>query len=226
MSEDGFLSRWSRRKQSLRHGRDEPEPAGPVAAEACAKPVAVVRPSVEPAPSVAPPAVPSTVPSTAPPAEPAAAEPPLPTLEDVAHLSGESDFSRFVAPGVDENVKRAAMKKLFADPRYNVMDGLDTYIDDYGKPDPIPAAMLRQMTQAAFLGLFDDEKPQEQGGDTDGAAFDAVPQSTVATETTAAPSTEPDPASDEDPDLRLQPDDAAGRGGADPSAPAHPGRID
>ena len=30
------------------------------------------------------------------------------------------------------------MKKLFADPHYNVMDGLDVYIDDYSKPDPIP----------------------------------------------------------------------------------------
>ncbi len=212
MSDDGFLSRWSRRKQLVRQGRDEPEPAAPVAAEAGAKAVALVQPAVEPVPAVAP--------ATTPPAEPP------PTLEDVAHLSGESDFSRFVAPGVDENVKRAAMKKLFADPHYNVMDGLDVYIDDYGKPDPIPAAMLRQMTQAAFLGLFDDEKPQGQGGDTDGAAHAAVPQSTVVTETPAAPATEPDPASDEDPDLRLQPDHAAGCGGADPGAPAHPGRID
>ena len=49
------------------------------------------------------------------------------------------------------------MKKLFSDPHFNVMDGLDTYIDDYGKPDPIPLSMLRRMNQAAVLGLFDDE---------------------------------------------------------------------
>ena len=41
------------------------------------------------------------------------------------------------------------MKKLFSDPHFNVMDGLDTYIDDYGKPDPIPLSMLRRMNQAA-----------------------------------------------------------------------------
>ena len=41
------------------------------------------------------------------------------------------------------------MKKLFADPHFNVMDGLDTYIDDYGKPDPIPQSMLRQLDQSA-----------------------------------------------------------------------------
>ena len=50
------------------------------------------------------------------------------------------------------------MKKLFSDPHFNVMDGLDTYIDDYGKPDPIPASMLRQMVQSQALGLFADEE--------------------------------------------------------------------
>jgi hypothetical protein len=33
-------------------------------------------------------------------------------------------------------VRNAALKKLFTDPHFNVMDGLDVYIDDYGKPDP------------------------------------------------------------------------------------------
>ena len=54
------------------------------------------------------------------------------------------------------------MKKLFADPHFNVMDGLDTYIDDYGKPDPIPLAMLRQMNQSKFLRLFDDDEEEER----------------------------------------------------------------
>jgi hypothetical protein len=37
------------------------------------------------------------------------------------------------------------------------MDGLDTYIDDYSKPDPLPASMARQLASAKFLKLFDDE---------------------------------------------------------------------
>jgi hypothetical protein len=41
------------------------------------------------------------------------------------------------------------MKKLFSDPHFNVMDGLDSYIADYGKPDPIPLSMLRLMNQSA-----------------------------------------------------------------------------
>ena len=59
--------------------------------------------------------------------------------------------------GVAPEVKNAAMKKLFADPHFNVMDRMDIYIDDYSQPDPLPLAMLRQMNGAKFLNLFEDE---------------------------------------------------------------------
>ena len=181
---DGFLSRWSRRKAQVRDGAAAlpvAEPAQVTAAAPAAQPV------VE-APVVAR-------------AAPASAEaPPLPTLADVAQLTRESDYSRFVAGGVDEGVKRAAMKKLFTDPHFNVMDGLDTYIDDYGKPDPIPLAMLRQMNQSKILKLFDDEEEEEKDKDKPAPAAD------VATpETLNAP--------DDHADLRLQQDDAVGQPG-------------
>ena len=74
-----------------------------------------------------------------------AEELPPPTLDDVAALEHDADFRRFVAPGVDETVRRSAMKKLFTDPHFNVMDGLDIYIDDYNKFEPLPAAMLAML---------------------------------------------------------------------------------
>ena len=83
---------------------------------------------------------------------------PAPTLDEAQALTPASDFTRFVARDVDPTVKNAALKQLFTDPQFNVMDGLDIYIDDYGKPDPLPEGMLRQMAQSQFLGLFDDEK--------------------------------------------------------------------
>jgi hypothetical protein len=46
------------------------------------------------------------------------------------------------------------MKTLFSDPHFNVMDGLDIYIDDYSKPDPLPPGMLEKMVQSSMLGLF------------------------------------------------------------------------
>ena len=70
---------------------------------------------------------------------PSAPEAPLPSIDS---LTFESDFAAFMQSKVAESVKRAALKKLFSDPRFNIMDGLDVYIDDYSKDDPIPQAML------------------------------------------------------------------------------------
>lgn len=74
-----------------------------------------------------------------------------PSLAEVARLTPDSDFTPFVARGVDEQVRRSAMKKLFADPRFNVMDGLDVYIEDYHAFTPIPAAMLAALNHAKAL---------------------------------------------------------------------------
>lgn len=49
---------------------------------------------------------------------------------------------------MDEVTRRAALKKLFGDPRFNMMDGLDVYVGDYNKSEPISAAMLAQLKQA------------------------------------------------------------------------------
>jgi len=192
MEGDGFLSRWSRRKADAKSGAPRPEVAVPPAA-------APAVTAETPLPSL--PAVPASALPPAPVVPPS--DTPLPTLDDVARLTRDSDFSPYVRRDVDPAVRNAAMKKLFSDPHFNVMDGLDTYIDDYGKPDPIPQSMLRQMTQAAFLGLFDDAEGDPKPP-ADGA--EAAPSTALA-------ATTKDPA-DDDPDLRLQQDDGARRPGA------------
>src|SRR5260221_13694236 len=68
---------------------------------------------------------------------------------------------------VDPGVKRQAFKKLIEDPRYNVMDGLDVYIDDYSKPDPLPEGWLQKMNQVKHLGIF---KAPEEAVETKHAA--------------------------------------------------------
>jgi hypothetical protein len=165
MSESSFLSRWSRRKAAVREGApvpDEPPVAEPV------------QPEPLPAVDVQVPATPTEAPVD------------LPTMADVALLRPGDNIARFVARGVDEGVKRAALKTLFADPHFNVMDGLDTYIDDYGKPDPIPPDVLRRLTQSKALGLFDDEEAAE---DPESAEFAALPES-AAQAVSALPATE------------------------------------
>lgn len=189
-TDDGFLARWSRRKTQTLRGEPPPEPPLPAAAPLAAAPVLPDAARAEAA------------------AEPAAETPdPPPTLADVEQLTPAADFSRFVKADVDSGVKNAALKKLFADPHYNVMDGLDIYIGDYNTPDPLPKSMLRQMVQSRLLGLFDDE-PEAPAAPT--------PPASAATLAPPAPPAETLP--DEDPDLRLQPDDAAGR--AEPRAGA------
>jgi hypothetical protein len=81
-----------------------------------------------------------------------------PSLEDVDKLTAESDFSTFMNKDVAGDVHQAAMKKLFSNPHFNVMDGLDIYIDDYSIEDPLPLGMLEKMYQSTALGLF---KPLE-----------------------------------------------------------------
>ncbi|HEX6019123.1 MAG TPA: DUF3306 domain-containing protein, partial [Burkholderiaceae bacterium] len=184
-----------------RQGLPLPEPAVPVATAPLPAPV--------PRPAEALPVQPVDTPTQAAATE---ARPAPPTLADVAALTRESDFSRFVAPGVDGEVRNAALKKLFADPRYNVMDGLDIYIDDYTKPDPLPRSMLRQMAQAAALGLLDDEKPAVEAAKPP-APIAGTPEPGVAD--AAAGATRE---TDEDAALRLQSHDAAGRGGAEDGA--------
>lgn len=178
---DGFLGRWSRRKLEQEKAPDVNDKAYGEAdaaaktttdASAPAKPV-VGRTTAEAGkpPKVIPAAGPSANPE---PSVDLAAEPaPPPTLEDAQKLSSASDFQPFMARGVTPDVRNAAMKKLFADPRYNVMDGLDTYIDDYSKPDPLPAAMLRQMVSARYLGLVQDEPESTADGQTGAARVPA-----------------------------------------------------
>jgi hypothetical protein len=68
-------------------------------------------------------------------------------LPPVESLTPESDFSPFMQRDVRPELRQAALKKLFTDPHFNVMDGLDIYIDDYTKPDPIAASIVAELTQ-------------------------------------------------------------------------------
>ena len=218
---DGFLNRWSQRKQDVRAGKPLAEPV--VARE--------VVPEVAPSPVASKPAPADTTADVATAPQPAA--PPLPTLADAQQLTPASDFKPFMARGVTADVKNAAMKKLFTDPHYNVMDRLDIYIDDYSIADPIPEAMLRQMVSAKFLNLFDeDDKEKEykakepkatesKAKESDVPPASDLPVAVSDVPDTAAPETvaqsplllEAPTINDDDTDLRLQPDHALERQG-------------
>ena len=203
----GFLGRWARRKTDVLQGKPLEEPA---AVEKPA-PVAAVAAS---------PVVGQTAQAVAPPSGAGAAEQPekVLSLDDVKLLTQDSDFTPFMARDVGPDVRNAAMKKLFTDPHYNVMDGLDIYIDDYSKSDPIPESMLRQMVGAKLLKIFDDEEDQgiEEGAATQTAEEPLPPDNlnNPTTETVAQSGVQtatglPSPVS---PEHLSQPEPSAGSG--------------
>jgi hypothetical protein len=148
MPAEGFFHRWSRLKVA-------PDAALPDVAAPRAQP----SPPAAPGPQAAPgPAVADT------PGDSAA--PPLPTLADVAQLGADSDYAPFVARGVDQSVRRGALKKLFSDPHFNIGDGLDLYMGDYNRPDPIPAAMMSALrhTESFFAQAYPENNSEEEGG--------------------------------------------------------------
>lgn len=163
-----FFSRWSQRKQALARGLQVEEPAPAKPAQATEPTSVTATAHVRPGPTggITPGAAaaggghdPAT--STQAGDKPSA---PLPTLDEARALTPRSDFQPFMQPGVAQDVRNAAVKQLFTDPHFNVMDGLDIYIGDYNTPDPMPAGMLQKMVGAQLLGLFD--KPADAAAQT------------------------------------------------------------
>lgn len=148
----GFLSRWSRRKLAAVAqaeldpllGGESPEPprskdAGPLPASPAAP---------DPADAAASPGV--------------GAEASLPPVES---LSLSSDFSAFLKEEVSEALRRKALQKLFADPHFNRMDGLDIYIDDYSRPDPISSEAMAKLRHAReWLMANEPAEPAVEAG--------------------------------------------------------------
>ena len=110
-----------------------------------------------------------------------AAKAPAPELPPVEKLDFDSDYRAFFHPKVSEDTRRAALKKLFSDPRFNVMDKLDVYVDDYSKTEPIPPAMMAGLRQAQkILEWAKGEEKEAPAERADSEAIEA--QQTAALE--------------------------------------------
>ncbi|MGD9869503.1 MAG: DUF3306 domain-containing protein, partial [Thauera sp.] len=133
----GFLDRWSRRKLASAGKAllaDAPAPAAPPAAEARGQ-GALATTGARPA----------HAPDAGAEDASSAVEARLPAVEG---LTLASDFTAFLKEEVSEALRRKALQKLFADPHFNRMDGLDIYIDDYSQPDPIPPEAMAKLKSA------------------------------------------------------------------------------
>lgn len=52
-------------------------------------------------------------------------------MPDIDTLGEDSDFTGFMSPGVSDELRNIALRKLFHAPVFNIRDGLDEYDEDY-----------------------------------------------------------------------------------------------
>ena len=134
---DAFLTRWAQRKRVARAGGDPDaqEPERSLDGEMLAK----AAPTVGEAPL-----------------EGDDRQPVELTDEDmpaVDAIDENTDMSGFFSPRVTEAVKKAALRKFFHSPAFNIVDGLDDYDDDFRNfaalGDIVTADMRSQMEREA-----------------------------------------------------------------------------
>lgn len=147
MSEEGFLARWSRRKQAAKAGRPEPEPPELPGAAA----------EGTPAPAPLPPAPTATAPAAAdkPAFDPA-------TLPPIESLTASSDFSVFLRKEVPEALQRAALRRAWTlDPAIRDFVGLADYAWDFNAPDGITgfALELGEDARRLLAQVFGPDRP-------------------------------------------------------------------
>ena len=156
-TDDGFLTRWSRRK--ARADRAEPSDAAEEAAD-----------------------------------RPLAARPAPDTIDESTDMSG------FFSPGVSEELRNQALRRLFRMAKFNITDGLDDYNEDFRNFAPLGDIVTSDMRHRMEM-------------DRDKEESDALAQG------------EPPPASPEvDADAETDNEDEGATSDARPEAP--PGDID
>lgn len=140
MSEN-FLSRWSKRKLEVRAQEKLTEEMPPVKTS---MQVADLDGKAGPLSKESP---------AQPPAKPSTPQPelPLPTEADLLAVKQGGDIKAFMVDKVSTELKNKAFKALFSRPEFNVMDGLDIYIDDYNKFTPLSQEDIGKMTLSKQL---------------------------------------------------------------------------
>lgn len=84
-----------------------------------------------------------------------------PALPPIDQVTPESDFAPFMHPKVADALRRVALKKLFADPHFNVPDLNEAFSGDWTGGEPISAEMLKTLNQARTV-LFREEDEQKR----------------------------------------------------------------
>jgi hypothetical protein len=81
-----------------------------------------------------------------------------PELPPLDKLTPQSEFSGFMHPKVGDALRRAALKKLFSDPHFNLPDPYEAYSGDWTVGEAIPDEMMATLNQARTLLFSEEEK--------------------------------------------------------------------
>ena len=98
-----------------------------------------------------------------------------PALPPVDKLTPESDFAPFMHPKVADALRRVALKKLFADPHFNVPDLNEAYSGDWTGGEPISEELLKALNQARTV-LFREEEEHRKKEEAEQAAAEEKPK--------------------------------------------------
>lgn len=110
-------------------------------------------------------------------------------------LGPDSDYSAFLSKRVSEGLRRAALRKLFHQPQFNVRDGLDDYDEDYRSfaslGDTVTADMRyhRERLRRKAQEVEDEERSPEEAANAEAPSE-------------PGPEAPPDEVADEDEDER------------------------
>ena len=87
---------------------------------------------------------------------------PAPALPPVEKLTPESDFRDFMHPKVDDALRRVALKKMFADPHFQLPDLFEPFSGDWTSAEPISPELLATLNQVRTVLFPEQEKKEEQ----------------------------------------------------------------
>ena len=181
---EGPLRRWVRRKREV--AREEQ-----AAAEARREDMPDETPDVRESNDDAP--------------EPAVVEEKVLTDEDmpsIESLDEDGDYSGFLSPGVSEELRRRALRRLFSSAVFNVPDGLDDYDDDFTSFAALGDIVTSDMKHQAEM---EAERAEQARADTEPATRFEDESSRVENERLAPAGDEATGLAEEDPADRAEP---------------------
>jgi len=185
----GFLARWSRRKQTHRDSGAAEEAAEPAVQALEVPPQDVLEPE---------------------PQAPVKTDADMPPLESI---SDQSNMADFFSPGVSEQLRKMALRKLFQSAKFNIRDGLDDYDEDFrdfaALGDIVTADMKHRQEMEKLRA---EEEALARGETVPGTPDQATEQAADQTPKTETPAETSVEASATDPDIRpgkdIEPADA------------------